>query len=125
MLFRSEDPADLFKLTDHDIAVEHLFNHHQRVLLEHVWPQLPWGQLKPLGPIDSVKWAALHDLSIEQWTIAGETLFEVSKRGEKEAAAAIAADIRQHLTALAIPSSGNGEGKTAWALKRLIHAQPS
>ncbi|MFN7899107.1 MAG: hypothetical protein ACK5N0_05480, partial [Synechococcaceae cyanobacterium] len=99
--------------------------HHQRLLLEQAWPQLPWEQLKPLGPIASVKWDAQHEMTIEQWTIHQQTLFEVSKRGDATEVEAIAAEIRQHLQALGIQSSGNKEGKTAWALRQLLRSSPA
>lgn len=114
--------TDLYQLKDRDSAVGQVFDHHQRVLLESAWPQLPWNQLKALGPIVSEKWEAPHDLSIEKWTIEQETLFEVSKRGETTDAVALAAEIRQQLQAVGIQASGNVEGKTAWALKRLVQS---
>jgi hypothetical protein len=121
----SDDCADLYQLNDRDLAVEEIFTHHQRLLLQSAWPQLPWKQLKALGPIESVKWDGQHDMSIERWTIADETLFEVSKRGDASAVASLAAEIRQHLQAVGIQSSGNVEGKTAWALKRLVQSSHS
>ena len=117
--------ADLYQLGEHDPAVDAIFDHHQRLLLESTWPQLPWKQLKPLGPIESVKWDGQHDLSIEKWSIGQETLFEVSKRDDRRDAETLAAEIRQHLQAVGIQSSGNVEGKTAWALKRLVQASHS
>jgi hypothetical protein len=95
------------------------------VLLQSAWPQLPWKELKPLGPIESVKWDGQHDLNIEKWSIGEETLFEVSMRGDTLDEPSLAAEIRRHLQAVGIQSSGNVEGKTAWALKRLVQSSHS
>jgi hypothetical protein len=117
--------ADLYKLNEHNPAVEAIFTRHQQVLLQSAWPQLPWKELKPLGPIESVKWDGQYDLNIEKWSIGEETLFEVSMRGDTLDEPSLAAEIRRHLQAVGIQSSGNVEGKTAWALKRLVQSSHS
>jgi hypothetical protein len=93
------------------------FNKHQRLLVESAWPQLPWDELHVRGPIESVKWELPGEIAMERWTIAAESVIELSQRGSNHEAVLTA--LRQWLRVDGIEAEALEGGKTAWALAHL------
>lgn len=102
--------------------VQALFNDYQRLLVESAWPQIPWKDLKPWGPIASLKWDLPKDLTIERWSIGDESIIEISKRGPNQIAAL--EEVRHWLSKADLELAALDGGKTAWALAQLIRPTP-
>lgn len=94
------------------------FRDEQLLLVRSAWPQIPWKKVTAYGPIASVKWAITDSVAIERWTIQGESIIEVSKRGEDQAEAL--QEILDWLRTAGVEGAALPGGKTAWALERLV-----
>ena len=97
--------------------VKALFGEHQQRLVEAALPLLPWKALEAWGPIEAVKWALPNDIALERWTVEGDSVIELSCRGEAEQP--LLDRILGLLRACELDGASLPGGKTAWALRHL------
>lgn len=84
-------------------------------------PSIPWGQVKPLGPIEAKAWEITakngHTVDVETWTLPGYQFLEVSEHcptGEQEATRAEILDLLQQIQ---VQESAVGQNKTEFVMK--------
>jgi endonuclease/exonuclease/phosphatase family metal-dependent hydrolase len=92
---------------------------HQVALATAGAGDIPWTRLVAHGPIDSAEWEDdATGIGVESWTVADQSLVEVSQRTDGSVADALER-LEQLLQSWGVDSAGLPGGKTAWALSRL------
>jgi hypothetical protein len=97
--------------------VKALFGEHQQRLVEAAAPLLPWRQLVAWGPIAAVKWGLPGDIDLERWTVEGDSVIELSCRGEAEQP--LFDRILGFLRGCELDGASLPGGKTAWAFRTM------
>ncbi|MGH7495813.1 MAG: hypothetical protein ACREOO_25935 [bacterium] len=104
--------------------IQKLFSTEQRSFLREFLPQpVAFEQLKPLGPIQVLRWKTKHEefpyeLASEEWRLPnGEDLLEVSIKIKPDEATEARQAFERHLRELGLDPAGAQETKTRTALE--------